>query len=191
MKQYQLLFGNWRILKVELLNFTEFCYLYLTFSLNCILSLPSNERINRALVAGGMAVGAEVILTEIPGYLPILRYRSMDNLFSKNLVELGIENDKIVDGGGFTGSFDFGDISHLMPTLHPMMGGVSGALHTRNFNIVDEDLAYIIPAKSMAMTVIDLLFDDAKEANTILNDFTPVMTKEEYLGFLAKYDRTI
>lgn len=153
--------------------------------------IDANERINRALLAGGMAVGADVVLTEIPGYLPILRYRSMDNLFSNNLVELGIESEKIVDGGGFTGSFDFGDISHLMPTLHPMMGGVSGALHTRNFSIVDEDLAYIVPAKSMAMTVVDLLFDDAKEANTILNNFTPVMTKDEYLGFLAKYDRTI
>lgn len=153
--------------------------------------IDASERINTALKAGGMAVGAEVILTEIPGYLPILRYRSMDNLFSNNLVELGVEREKIVDGGDFTGSFDFGDISHLMPTLHPMMGGVKGALHTRDFEIVDEELAYITPAKSMAMTVVDLLFDGAKEANDILADFTPVMTKEEYLGFLAKYDRTI
>ena len=153
--------------------------------------IDASERINKALIAGGMAVGAEVILTEIPGYLPILRYRNMDSLFSNNLVELGIENEKIVDGGDFTGSFDFGDISHLMPTLHPMVGGVKGALHTRDFEIVDEDLAYIVPAKSMAMTVVDLLFDGAKEANEILADFEPVMTKEEYLGFLAKYDRTI
>ncbi|WP_042277122.1 M20 family metallopeptidase [[Clostridium] dakarense] len=153
--------------------------------------IDASERINKALIAGGMAVGADVILTEIPGYLPILRYRSMDNLFSDNLVELGIDSEKIVDGGDFTGSFDFGDISHLMPTLHPMIGGVKGALHTRDFEIVDEDLAYIVPAKSMAMTVVDLLFDGAKEANDILSDFTPVMTKEEYLGFLAKYDRTI
>lgn len=153
--------------------------------------IDASERINRALIAGGTAVGAEVVLTEIPGYLPILRYQSMDNLFANNLVELGIESEKIVDGGDFTGSFDFGDISHLMPTLHPMVGGVKGALHTRDFEIVDEDLAYIVPAKSMAMTVVDLLFDGAKEANEILADFEPVMTKEEYLGFLAKYDRTI
>lgn len=150
-----------------------------------------NEKINKALIAGGMAVGADVKITEIPGYLPILRYRSMDNLFKNNLVHLGIEEGKIVDGGDFTGSFDFGDISHLMPTLHPMMGGISGALHTRNYQIVDEDLAYIVPAKAMAMTVVDLLFDEAKEANEILKDFKPVMTKEEYLDFLSKYDKTL
>lgn len=153
--------------------------------------IDASERINRALIAGGTAVGAEVVLTEIPGYLPILRYRDMDNLFSNNLVSLGVEAEKIVDGGDFTGSFDFGDISHLMPTLHPMIGGIKGALHTREYEIVDEDLAYIVPAKSMAMTVIDLLFDNAKEANSILDSFTPVMTKDEYLEFLGKYDRTI
>lgn len=153
--------------------------------------IDASERINRALIAGGTAVGAQVILTEIPGYLPILRYRTMDNLFSNNLMNLGVESEKIVDGGDFTGSFDFGDVSHLMPTLHPMIGGVKGALHTREYEIIDEELAYIVPAKSMAMTVIDLLFDDAKEAKNILEDFTPVMTKEEYLGFLSKYDRTI
>ena len=153
--------------------------------------IDANERINRALLAGGMAVGAQVKITELPGYLPILRCKNMDNLFRENLVELGIENEKIQDGGDFTGSFDFGDISHLMPTLHPMVAGVKGALHTRDFEIVDEDLAYIIPAKSMAMTVIDLLFDDAKQAKEIIDGFTPVLTKKEYLDFLASYDKTL
>ena len=153
--------------------------------------IDASEKINKALIAGGTAIGAEVVLTEIPGYLPILRYKNMDNLFSNNLIDLGIDNNKIVDGGDFTGSFDFGDISHLMPTLHPMIGGVKGALHTRDYEIVDEDLAYIIPATSMAMTIVDLLFDGAKQANDILYNFEPVMTKEEYLSFLEKYDRTI
>ena len=153
--------------------------------------IDANERINRALLAGGMAVGAQVKITELPGYLPILRCKNMDNLFRENLVELGIENEKIQDGGDFTGSFDFGDISHLMPTLHPMVGGVKGALHTRDFEITNEDLAYIVPAKSMAMTVIDLLFDDAKEAKEIIDGFTPVLTKNEYLDFLASYDKTL
>ena len=78
-----------------------------------------------------------------------------------------------------------------MPTLHPMIGGVKGALHTRDFEIVDEDLAYIIPAKAMALTVVDLLFDNAKDAKDILDTFTPVMTKKEYLTFLEKHDKTL
>lgn len=149
-----------------------------------------NKRVNQAILAGGMAVGAQVEITEIPGYLPILKQPEMDDLMRENLKELGLEG-KIIEGGDFTGSFDFGDVSHIMPAIHPMFGGVTGALHTRDFNLVDADLACIVPAKAMAMTIIDLLFDGAKEAKDILANFKPVMTKEEYLAFQQNNDRTI
>lgn len=152
--------------------------------------LDANKKVNRALKAGALAVGADIKITEIPGYLPILRYQEMDNLFKGNLEQLGLAG-KIVEGGDFTGSFDFGDVSHLMPTLHPMVGGIKGGLHTKDFDIVDEELAYIIPAKSMAMTVVDLLFDEAKEAKSILESFSPVMTKEEYLNLMESNDKVI
>lgn len=152
--------------------------------------LDSNTKVNRALKAGAMAVGAEIEITEIPGYLPILRYENMDEIFKGNLEELGLAG-KIVEGGDFTGSFDFGDVSHLMPTLHPMIGGIRGSLHTREFQITDEELAYIVPAKAMAMTVVDLLFDGAKGAKDILADFKPVMTKDEYLKFMESNDKII
>ncbi len=149
-----------------------------------------NAKVNRAIKAGAMAVGADVEITEIPGYFPILKQRELDSLMKGNLNELGLEG-KIIDGGDFTGSFDFGDVSHLMPAIHPMIGGVTGALHTRDFELVDPDLACIVPAKAMAMTIIDLLYDDAAEAKEILKNFTPVMTKEEYLRFQENNDRTI
>ncbi len=152
--------------------------------------IDANTKVNRALKAGGDAVGAEVFITEIPGYLPILRYKDLDQIFKENLELLGLEG-KVVDGGDFTGSFDFGDISHIMPSLHPMIGGVKGALHAREFEVVDQDLACIVPAKAMALTIIDLLFDDASGAKNVLKDFKPTMTKDEYLAFLSEFDRTI
>lgn len=149
-----------------------------------------NDKINRAIKAGGDAIGAQVEITEIPGYLPILKQQDLDSLMKVNLESLGLEG-KIVDGGDFTGSFDFGDVSHLMPAIHPMIGGVKGALHTREFETTDPELACIVPAKAMAMTIIDLLYDDAAKAKEILKNFTPVMTKEEYLAFQQCNDRTI
>jgi len=152
--------------------------------------LDSNIKVNRALKAGAAAVGADIEITEIPGYLPILRYENLDKIFKSNLEDLGLAG-KIVEGGDFTGSFDFGDVSHLMPTLHPMIGGIKGALHTREFQIIDEELAYIVPAKAMAMTVVDLLYDEAKVAKEILADFKPIMTKDEYLKFMESNDKVI
>lgn len=151
--------------------------------------LDSNIKVDRALKAGAMALGASVEITSIPGYLPILRTPALDDIFKENLLFLGIEEDKIDEGGDFTGSFDFGDVSQLMPAIHPMIGGISGNLHTRGYKIVDEELAYIIPAKAMALTIVDLLFDDASSAKKILENFKPKMTKEEYLKFMQDRDK--
>ena len=151
--------------------------------------LDSNYKVDRALKAGAMAVGAKVEITNIPGYLPILDYPEFYELFKNNLLLLGITEDKIIKGGDFTGSFDLGDVSHLMPIIHPMIGGVKGNLHTRDFEVVDEDRAYILPAKAMALTVVDLLYNDASIAKNILNNFKPVMTKEKYLDFMESIDK--
>lgn len=152
--------------------------------------IDANEKVNRGLIAGAMAVGAQIEITEIPGYLPILKHDSMEEVLKENLKYLGLEED-MIEGGDFTGSFDFGDVSHLIPTLHPMFGGIKGALHTREFEMVDEELAYLAPAKAMALTVVDLLFDGAKQGKEIIENFTPAMTKEEYLNFMASNDKVI
>lgn len=153
--------------------------------------IDANKKVNRALMAGAMAVGANIEITELPGYLPILRHDDMEKVLRKNLEYIGLTDNDIIEGGDFTGSFDFGDVSHIIPTLHPMFGGVKGALHTRDYKIDDEEYAYLAPAKAMALTVVDLLFDEAKEAKDILQNFKPVMTKEEYLAFMESNDKTI
>lgn len=153
--------------------------------------IDANTKVNRALIAGAMAVGAQIEITELPGYLPILRHDNMEKVLRKNLEYLGLSDNDIIEGGDFTGSFDFGDVSHIIPTLHPMFGGIKGALHTREYRITDEEYAYLTPAKAMALTVVDLLFDEAKEAKNILQNFKPVMTKEQYLAFMESNDKTI
>ena len=150
--------------------------------------IDSSRKVDRSLKAGAMAVGAKVEITNIPGYLPILKYPEFDKLFKENLLFLGISEDKIIEGGDFTGSFDLGDVSHIMPTIHPMIAGVKGNLHTRDFETIDGEKAYIMPAKAMALTVVDLLYGDAANAKNIIDNFVPVMTKDEYLRFLESVD---
>jgi amidohydrolase len=151
----------------------------------------ANKKVNRALIAGAMAVGANIEIKELPGYLPILKHQQMEDILFKNLIGLEITQDDIIQGGDFTGSFDLGDVSHIMPTLHPMFGGIRGELHSKDYSIVNEEYIYLEPAKALALTIIDLLFDDAKEAKNILKDFVPAMTKEEYLNFMNSNDQLI
>ncbi|MBV9135096.1 MAG: hypothetical protein JO318_20480 [Chloroflexi bacterium] len=83
-----------------------------------------------------------------------------------------------------------GDISHLVPTVHPYAGGASGAGHGADYRIDDYRKAVLNPAKVMAMTAIDLLADDAREAKRIKAEFKPQMTKDAYLSYLRRLSTT-
>jgi amidohydrolase len=150
----------------------------------------ANAKVNRALQAGAMAVGAQVKITEIPGYMPLVNTPGLDVAFRENLLPLLPENE-IVEGGEFAGSTDFGDISQIMPSLLAVFGGVSGALHTKDFHLEDPKMAYVIPAKAIAFTIIDLLFDGASGAEQVIGDFQAKMTKEEYFEFQEEMSREI
>lgn len=142
--------------------------------------MDASKKVDRALQAGALATGAEVEIIQLPGYLPRVNEEVMSKLFRKNAEELiGIQF--VGESGHGSGSSDIGDISHIMPTIHPYVGGASGRGHAQDFMISDEELAYIVPAKAMAMTAVDLLFDGATAALKAKESFTPVYTKESYL----------
>lgn len=71
-----------------------------------------------------------------------------------------------------------------IPLIHPYFSGAIGAPHANEFDIVDPYAAYVIPSKIAAMTVINLLYDDAKLAHKIKDSSVPDFAdKEEYLAF--------
>lgn len=142
--------------------------------------MDASKKVDRALRAGAMAVGAEVDILQLPGYLPRINEVTMTELFRQNAIALlGEENVGVGEHG--SGSSDIGDISHIMPTIHPMIGGASGRGHASDYLITDEELAYIVPAKIMAMTAIDLLGNGAEKALEAVNSFEPIYTRETYL----------
>ncbi len=143
-------------------------------------------KVARALKAGGDSVGAETHIRTIPGYLPLKCCTELNDVFRTNAKTL-LPPANVVDSGHFGGSTDMGDISHLIPSIHPFAGGACGAHHTKDFRATDYDAACLIPAKIMAMTVIDLLAENAAKADAIKQNFRPVLTKSEYLALLDKY----
>ncbi len=140
----------------------------------------ANRKVDRALKAGAMAIGAEVEIANLPGYLPFLKSDRMDRLFADNFTDLFGPN-AVERGEHRTGSTDLGDISHLMPALQPFIKAGRGKLHTEGFVIEDRELAYVQSAKGMAMTVVDLLHDGAREGLAVKENYRARYTKEEYL----------
>lgn len=150
----------------------------------------ADAKVNRALRAGAVAVGGKIRITTLPGYMPLSANRSLADIFKENALSLVGEED-YTEVGHITGSTDMGDISHIMPAIQPMAGGANGTSHGADYQVVDMEAACLTPAKAMAMTVVDLLHDDAAAARQLLARFKPMMARDEYLAFLRKMNSEI
>ena len=145
--------------------------------------VDGNQRVNRALKAGGDAVGATCVIHDLPGYLPMRDNPDMNQLLRSNSEPLfGTEN--VRQRVHMTASTDMGDVSHLMPVIHPWVGCIEGVLHSAEYNITVPDVAYIKTAQALAMTIVDLLYDEAQVAEEILENFEAPLTKETYIELL-------
>ena len=147
--------------------------------------LDASTKVDRAFKAGGDAVGAATQITNIPGYLPIFQDRNLTELATRNGRAL-LGDKGALDAGFMGGSFDVGDLSHLIPVIHPFVTGTKGHLHTAEFCVTDYEAAVVLPAKLMAMCVIDLLADGAGEAKRVKKEFQPRLNKEQYLELMQR-----
>jgi len=152
--------------------------------------VDAERKVDRALHAGALAMGAQVEIRTLPGYFPLINNRGMAELFKRNAAEYLFEPSAVQDTGHGTGCTDMGDLSHIMPALHPSMAGGFGDVHSREWHIQNPDEGYLAPAKSLAHMAIDLLWQDASEAHRILETDRPRMTKAEYLDFQRGIFRT-
>ncbi len=146
--------------------------------------IDANKKVNRALRAGAMAVGAEVEINDMPGYMPYQHNTDLDSLLKANCAAV-VGEDQVEEKGHSTGSTDLGDISCVMPTSSFGMGGVTGTGHGRTYKIIDKELEYVIPAKVLALTCIDLLYDSSVATN-IVGSFKSVIPLKEYTEFMHK-----
>jgi len=145
--------------------------------------------VDRALRAGALALGAQVEIETLPGYLPLFNHGGMADRFAENARAL-LGEDQVARTGHRSGSTDMGDISHVMPTLHPYMGGAQGSGHGADYGIADPRLAYVEPAKQLALMAVDMLYGGAEGARNVLRAEKPRLTKEAYLAFQRKIART-
>ena len=141
--------------------------------------------VDRCFRAGALAVGAKVNITTIPGYLPMRHDTKLQDIFRRIAVDLVGESATLVmparrNRGGST---DMGDLSHIMPACHPYTAGAVGPGHSSEYVITDYESAVINPAKIMAMVVIDLLADGAKQAKEVKSNHRPLLTKNAYVKF--------
>lgn len=150
--------------------------------------MDANTKVDRALKAGAMAVGGDVVIQTIPGYLPLRQNAAMNDVFRANAhILVGEENTGHIHRRN--GSTDMGDISQLMPAIHPYVGGATGIGHGADYVVHDYSLAVITAAKALASTAIDLLADGAQTGSKIVSNHRPEMTRAQYLKYMRSLAR--
>ena len=140
--------------------------------------------VERAVAGAASMVGASVSVENVLGYLPLKESSQLSAVMERSAAMLFGE-DSLVYGREITGSTDMGDLSSILPAIQPSIGGFGGVLHSREFDVVNEDAAYVDAAKLLALTAAALLYDHAAEAKKVTEHFEAVMTKDEYLRYLA------
>lgn len=139
-----------------------------------------NKKINRALAGAAAAIGGNVRIIDMPGNMPIHCNSYLNELF-EDVVEDLFGEEQVYHDGWKTFSGDLGDITMLMPGIHPYAAGASGTGHGKDYYITDPVNACVNTAKIMACMVYELLSNNADFAIKIKEEYDPVFkTKEEY-----------
>ena len=155
-------------------------------SIDAVLSACA--KVDRSLRAGALAMGAAVTITTMPGYLPVQNDDAMQRLHTANTAAL-VGEGAVKQRGHETGSSDVGDLSAIMPIIHPFVAAATGRAHGVDYEVQDYELAVLTSAKAMAGTVIDLLADGARRANDVVGSYRAPMTRQEYLAHIRDLAR--
>lgn len=151
--------------------------------------MDASEKNDRAFRAGAMAFGAKVEITDKQGFLPIIPSAPIGALKDAAALLEGVSVAEMDPHAHNVASTDVGDLTYVKPVVNFTMKGFTGSLHGADFTITDENKAYIVPAKMMALTVYQLLKDGAAQAKEVVRDFKPTFTTDEYREYVAKFYR--
>lgn len=125
-------------------------------------SLDVVEKIVRCAEAGALGAGATVKVTHQRHYAHRIPNPTLARLFAANVTELG-ETVVAPEPNERKGSSDMGNVSHLLPAIHPYIPIVDPGIgsHTPEFATAAAsergNRALIRAAKALAMTAVDLL----------------------------------
>jgi amidohydrolase len=147
-------------------------------------------KVDRALRAGCVALGASVDIRTFGAYLPLRPDAALVEVAARNAGAVVGEDAVIRDpGAAMGGSTDVGDLGMIMPVAHPMSAcGSTAPFHGNAFWTVDHDLAAVGPAKFMATAVVDLLADGAGLADRVVAESGPKLGRDEYLALRRGLD---
>ena len=146
--------------------------------------LAANKKVNQALCGAALSIGTNIEIIDIPGYAPLINDDGMLAV-AKEATEEIMDVQFSHNPAMGSGSTDMGDLSGLMPVVHPHAAGAVGRSHGSDYYIADREAATVSSAKMQVSMLHALLSDNAERAKKIIAEFKPQFaTKEEYFAYI-------
>ena len=145
----------------------------------------ANKKVNRALIGSALSLGANVEINDFPGYAPLKN--------DEELIKVAMEAAEMaIPDKGFkhfesigSGSTDMGDLSAVMPVVHPYAGGRVGTGHGADNFVANPVDACIGSAKLQMAMILILLGDGAKRAQKVADEYkAPFASIKEYIDYM-------
>lgn len=147
----------------------------------------ANKRVNQALCGAALSVGTNVEIIDSPGYAPLINDDNMIKIVGE-AARLSIPEYEFTTNTNISsGSTDMGDLSSIMPVVHPYCAGARGTDHGMDYEIHDPVAACVASAKMQLGMLYILLSNKAERAKKVIEEFVPTFaSKEEFLAFVDK-----
>lgn len=147
--------------------------------------LKENRKINRALIGAALSIGANIEVKDFCGYAPHDNDGMLADIAEEALAAVFPGETLIRKDSRSTGSTDMGDLSCLMPVLHPYAPGAVGSSHGSDYGISDPERACVASAKLQLGILHLLLSDGAKRAKNVVEAYVPQFkTASDYLEYV-------
>ena len=147
--------------------------------------IKENRKVNRALIGAALSLGANIEINDFCGYAPNDTCPALSSV-AEEATALVLPNEKfVINSGRRAGSTDMGDLSRIMPTIHPYAPGARGLAHGNDYFIIDPERACVGSAKLQLGMLYLLLENGGERAKEIIRNFKPQFSSAaEYLEFV-------
>ena len=147
----------------------------------------ANQKVNQALCGAALSLGTNVDITDIPGYAPLKNDKNLIQIVDEAMKAIIPEYNLDIQNFISSGSTDMGDLSCIMPVIHPYAGGAIGKAHGNDYEIADPIAACVASAKWQLAMLYILLDNGAERAKKVIDDYEPMFdSKEAYFAYVDK-----
>ena len=149
----------------------------------------SNQKVNRAICGAALSLGNNVEIIDSPGYAPLNNDKNLLEIAAQALKKVAPQHEFKGETSFSSGCTDMGDLSCVMPAVHPYCGGATGLSHGSDYQISDPVAACVDSAKMQVAMLYILLSNGGEMAKKVIAEsVVPFKTKKEFFDYIDAFN---